>query len=558
MQAERRRKFVIASLLVVLILIVIVSVQENMIPTATYELKPGDPINEDEAIEITSYPQSTVTSAVLLNDSLLSPDSIWFKDSYRWTGHIHLSRQIPVPRINVSAITLRLSAFIVKGPSNINLRYYDWPHDSNVNGSTGETVEIVRHILPDDLGRSGLTWIGVTINSTDLSVIDNLYFSVSVVFTTNMLPVTMDLQRTNGNSLFNLPELHNIHQTSNRPYIQFDDHEFYFSQVNDTIFLPADTYSLSIRWLDYQHFFGDISVENESLYLELRIKTVRLDVESLQKLPGIAIHVERSMYNDFYYHEIMIADEPSFYLPSMSYVSISVRGDVDSYYWPLHFTFYIDNYENRNITLVVSENWILVGDIAFTPGRFVMLIALISIFILTFVISRKELLTSSIYLPFLLLFLGNTLPMYTLDQTSGMDPFRIPLYSLYDETQSVSSGISTSITSINGTAVAVSDAGYEVATQIGFISLTLLLFVFITVIYEYLRKEQDPETSDFPVVAPIICSMVLQTVFIVSRFFSTLGYFAFSLGPGLAFTSLALVMWIVLFKRQGKTIFETN
>ncbi|MHA2200462.1 MAG: hypothetical protein ACXACG_00460 [Candidatus Thorarchaeota archaeon] len=557
MQPVRRTKFVTASILLILMLVVIVSVQENRIPTATYELETGESIIEDESIEITSTPQSPISSALLLNESILSPSSNWFKERERWSDSSHFSKQIPIPRINVSTIILKLSVFVVSGPILMNLRYYDWPNDHIVNGSTGETIDIVRYVSPDDLGRGGLTWIGVSINGTDWSVIDHLYFSIHLEFTTDMFPVTIDLQRTNEDSLFDLSEFHSIFQTSERPYVQLDDYEFYFSQVNDTIFLPTGTYSLSVRWVNYQHSFGDISVINESLNLELRIKTVRLDVESLQKIPSLAIRVG-SWYDAFYYHEIMITDEPSFYLPSMSYVPVSVRGGVDSDYWPHHFTIDIDNYENRNITLVVSENWILVGNFAFTPGRFVMLIGLVLIFILTIVISRKQLLTSSIYLPFLMLFLGNTLPMYGLYQIRAEFPHRIPFYSQYLETESVSSGISTSITSINGTAIAISDAGFEVATQIGFISFTLLLIVFFTLIYEYMRKEQDPVTSDFPVAAPILCSLVLHTVFIVNVFFSTFRYFTFSLGPGLVFTILALAMWIILYRRQGKTVFQTN
>ncbi|MFW9927307.1 MAG: hypothetical protein ACFFDM_11185 [Candidatus Thorarchaeota archaeon] len=553
MQSERRKKFVTATILIILMLIVIASIQENGTPTATYELIIGEPLDEDESIAITSSPQAPVTSALSLNDSLLGPDSIWFTDSDRWTGQIHLSRQIPVPRINVSTITLRLSAFIVKGPINLKLRYYDWPQDVNVNGSTGETVEIVRHILPDDLGNDGLAWIVVWINSTDLSVIDHLYFSVSLVFTTEMLPVSMDLQRTDGNSLINLPEFYFIYQTSNRPYVQIDEYKFYISQVNDTIFLPSGTYSLYVRWDNYQYYFGNLIVDNESLVLELRIKTVRIDVESVQKIPGIAVYVG-SAFDEFYRHAIMVADEPSYYLPSTSSVQISVRGEVGEHYWPHHFTFYVNNYGNRNVTLIVSENWISIGNIAFTPSRFSLLFGLISIFVLTIVILRKELLTSSIYLPFLFLFLSNTLPMYSIYRGKGEYPF----YRIYTETETVSTGVSTSVTNISGTTITISDAGYEIATQIGFISIALLLVVFFTVIYEYLRKEQDPETSDFPVLVPIMCSLVLQTVFIVGVFFSTLNYSSFSLGPGIAFTSLALLTWIVLYKQRGKTIFETS
>jgi len=108
------------------------------------------------------------------------------------------------------------------------------------------------------------------------------------------------------------------------------------------------------------------------------------------------------------------------------------------------------------------------------------------------------------------------------------------------------------------TAITISSAGYDVATQIGFVSAILLLFVFITVIYEYLRRNEDPETSNFPVVTSIMCTLAIQIIFIVSMFFSTVSYFSFSLGPGVAFTTLALVTWIMLFRKQGKPIFETN
>ncbi|MFX1579536.1 MAG: hypothetical protein ACFFBJ_07790 [Promethearchaeota archaeon] len=557
MQPKRRTKFATASLLIVLMLIVIVSIQENRTPVATYELIPSGFMNEDESIEITSFPQSSVSSALLLNESVLGPDSIWVEDSSRWMDDTHFYRQIPVPTINVSTITLSLSAFVVMGPIELNLRYHDWPYDISVSGSTGETLEITRDVTPDDLIGEGLTWIDIGLNSTDCSVIDHLYFSISLEFTTDMFPVTIDLQRTNGDSLFDLQEFYSIFHTYDRPYVQLDDYEFYVSQVNDTIFLPAGVYALSVKWVSYQHSFGNIIVNNESLSLELGIKTVRLDVESLQKIPGLAIFIERSSLEHFY-QEIFVADEPSFYFPSMVYMSISVRGDIDGYYWPHHFSFYVENYENQNITLFVSENWIMVGNIAFTPGRFVMLIGLVSIFILTTVISRKKLLTSSIYLPFLLLFIGNTLPTYSLYQIRNEMPHRIPIYSEYLVTDTVSPGILTSISGIDGSAIIISDAGFEVAFQIGFISFALLLVVFLTVIYEYLRKEQDPATSNFPVFVPILCSLGSQTLFIIGVFLSTLDYFTFSLGPGLVFTSLALLTWIVLYERQGKTIFQTN
>jgi hypothetical protein len=322
--------------------------------------------------------------------------------------------------------------------------------------------------------------------------------------------------------------------------------------------LIEGSYSLRVRWSGYDSYFPDISISNESVYLEIRIETVRVDIRSLQKIPGVTVYVDAWGGDEFYAYEILIADEPSFYVPSMSHIWFGIEGGPESFRSPHHFSYYLQNYDNGNVTLSVNENWILIGNVAMTPGRFVMMIALVSIFVLTILIFRRKILESSIYAPFLLLVLGNALPTYTTSRTSYRFPLALPIYSNYLETQTVSIGIGSSISSLDGGVLAVSSAGYDVMTQIGYISIALLLVAFGTILYEYLRKDTDLETSDFPMLVSVLATLIFQIVFTANFFISNISWRNVTLGPALIFTSLANIVWIILYKRQGKPIFETN
>lgn len=554
MLPERRKRFVTATLLVALMLITIVSVQENSIPRASYDLVVGQALEESESLELSSSPQIPITSAVLLNDSLLTASPNWLEEPDIRFNSTTFWRLIQIPILNVSNLIFRLSSHIVSGPLEITLGFDE--EDYSSVGNNSEYIEIERHASPSELSSDGLIELMARFDGMDRNVIDQLTYTIEVEFTTGMCPLTVDLQRTDGESMFLLHEFLSLGRYE-RPVLLFNENEFHINQVNATIFVPNGIYSVSIEWSNYEHSFNNINVTNESIILELRIKSIRLEVESIQQIPGLVVRVG-SFTSDFYFFRILVADEPTFYLPSGSYIEVSVRGDIENWHSPRHFEFDLSQYENRNITLVVNENWIMIGNVAFTPGKLIALIAITSIIILTILISRKELVKSSVYAPFILLLLGNTLPIYATTQLKGSYPHRIPLFSNYLETHAVSSGICTSISRMSGTVTAISDAGYSVAFNVGVISFTLVLIVFLAVVYEYVRMEDDPETSDFLVATPILCSVIIQMVFIVNVFIYYLGFRTVTLGPGLMFTTLALLVWTIQYRRQGKVIFQTN
>jgi hypothetical protein len=535
-------------------LITIISISESSIPKASYDLIVGQALEESESLEISSSPQIPLTSAVLLNDSLSTDNPNWLVEPDIRHNSTTFWRWIQIPKQNVSSLIFRLSSYIVSGPLEITMGFDE--EDYSSVGNNGEHIEIERHTSPSELSSGGLIELMARFDGMDRSVIDQLIYTIELEFTTGMCPLTVDLQRTDGESMFLLQEFLTLNRYE-RPVLLLNENKFHLNQANATIFVPNGIYSVSIDWSNYEHSFININVTNESIILELRIKSIRLKVESIQKIPGLVVMVG-SYISDFYYFGILVADEPTFYLPSGSYEEVSVRGNIDSWHYPRHFRVDLSQYENRNITLVVNENWIIIRNVAFTPGRLITLIAIMSIIILTILLSRKELAKSSAYAPFILLLLGNSLPIYATTQLKGTYPHRIPLFSNYIETQAVCSGIGTSISSMSGTATAISGAEYSVASSIGIYSFMLLFIVFLTVVYEYVRKEYDLETSDFLIAAPILCSLIINLVFIVNVFISNLGFRTITLGPGLMFTALALLVWIIQYRRQGKTILQTN
>ncbi len=536
-------------------LILIISIQERSIPRASYELIESDAIDEDESFNSSSSPFSPVTSVILLNDSLLETNSNWLHRTDVRFNYTRFSRKISTPRLNVSNITFTVSAHIISGPLGLMMTVYGWPYNYQINGSSGEFIEISANFTPEEFDEK-LIWIGADIDGTDLSVIRDLRFTIEVTFTTEVNPVVMDLQRTNGDSLLDHQELLTLRE-SDSPTIRFDEFEFCFSQVNETFYLPNGVYSLIFDWEGYQHSFTDITIVNETVYLEVRIKTILINVESTQNIPGLSVEVSKGMYS--FYERFLIVDEPSFYVPSMDYVFITVTGRPGSYHTPYHFSFSLERYQNRNLTLVVSENWISIGGLAFSHGRLVMLVTSTLILMIVVVTSRRELVNSSTFAPFVFLFLANILPLYTISM-NAVYPIRLPLMSDYTIAYSFSIGIGTVASTMSGTVTSISHPGYYEGLFFSFMSFGLLLIVFLAFLYEYALKDSDRETIDFFVIAPILGSVVIHIFYFGEFFVSRLGspISSVTIGPGIFFSVLSAVLWYILFRRQGKSVFETN
>jgi len=550
--AIQNPKYITAVLLVVSMLIIPIATQERQIPTATYEIISGEESEASESIEIAKSPCTPVTSLILLNDSLLNSNDSWFIVQDHFNGRTEFRRTIAVPRLNVSAMNVSLSINVVTGPLGM-LMIYDG-NIENIICQSGEHREVVRDVPPYQYESDGLISIYIMIESVDWIVLDYLYVSIQVEFRSGQCPVTIDLKRANGESMFLLQEFSAI---LNRPTILFGEQEFHLSKANDTLYLPNGNYLISIDWESYEPSFTNVSITNESLIINIKIKSVRLNIESIQKIPGLVIYVGGVIYMD--YIPLLLKDSPSFYLPSGNLMIIEVRGDPGNPYNPLHFRINLDAGDNRNVTLQVHENWILIGGLAFTPGRLVILIASIFVIALTLFISRKTLISGSIYLPFILIFLASIIPSY---QTSSelWNVMTLPLYSTCTETNLISLGIDISVSSYSGSTVVITKTGEYAIQSISQILFIILLIPFIGVLYEYLRKEWDSESPDFLTAVPIFLYMLIQWSYVMARFEYANSYprnYIVTIGAGPILASLAFIFWIILYRRKGGLFFAT-
>lgn len=544
-----KTKYILISILVALMLLIPIASLGWRIPRASYEIIYSEEFEESESVEIIRFPYSPVSSVILLNDSLLSPSNNWFREQNVRFNTSSIQRLVSIPKLNVSKIIFRLWAYVVSGPMNITLIYYHWPYIFTVTGEEGEYCEIVRNATVGDLPDDDPIWVSATIDGLDWNVVSQLYLSIQVEFTVNVCPVTIDLQRTNGESLFLLQEFYLMR---NPPIVKLNGHGFRLSQVNDTIYLPNGNFFLEVDWVSYQHSYTDISLTNESLIIDVRLKTVRLDVEAYQKIPGLTIEI-----TDFYsfseYNYFYLKDSPSFYLPPETYRIIEVQGEPNDYHNPYHFSIGLDYGENRNITLLVSENWIVIGNWAFTPGILAILFASVLVLLLTLYISRQKIRESTVFLPFILLFLGNLMPSIAITSSKSY-PTALPLYSQYTETQLISMGIDISIYRVDDSVTAVSCVN---ASQfVNQLLFTLLLIVFLGMIFEHLRDEIDSETLNFFVATPTICCFFVQWLYVIGRLVSVSTHFTMTLSLGPFLTSAAIILWYVQFSRSGGKIIQ--
>ena len=555
-------KIAITILIIGFMLVIPIAAQEQRIPNATYEIIYGEEINDSESLEITSSPIDPVSSVMLLNDSLTSSDSVWLKEQSPFSNYSSYKRTIAIPCVNVSEITVNLSAYVQTGPLDI----WIYMHSIGVNqtslstiGLTQEYCNITKTLTPNEYAEDpdgpARIYFSIHFDGLNWDVISQLLFSIQVEFTVSQCPVILDLQRTNGESMYLSQTFETIYDERFKPTTSFDGFEFWLVEVNETIFLPNGNYSLSMKWGSYEYTFGDVNITNASIFLACKIKSVRLDVESKQRIPQILIDVGKDdSYGYLYPYGFLVSESPSFYIPSSSTHEILVRGGPISRYSPTHFAFDLSTESNQNITLVVNENWIEIGDFAFTPGRMTIYIASLFVMVLTLLMGRKKIRTT-ISQPFYLLVLSSILPTMV---SISWDWYSTAVD--YIEYYSVSLGISTMTSSLDGTAIAFYPANYSTIHQWTPLSFLLLLFIFLGVLLEYWKEYVNLESLDQVIAFPIFGFFLIQVFYFLDNYASYLSYPLGQPHPGfgLLASGFALFIWFYQIRQTGKPIFESS
>ena len=522
---------------------------EKNIPIADYELVVGEESNRTESMELTSSFYTPVSSILITNESVMDPSAYWNAIHFPGSDSNYYEKIVSVPYINVSDLIFTVTASVVEGPLEIEIE------ENSTIGQTGSLCRLIAHVVPEVTQshpeHASVEYVRIQFNSTDWDAKDAIYFSIEATFTNIVCPVTIDLQRTNGKSMYTLPEFRTIHRDEAIPNLHVGNYGFVFFKPNTTIYIPNGDYSIIFEWLGYSHAFGNVTLQNESIYLELRIKSTRLDVHATQKIPWLYIVITYTNYDlDWLYDEwYMIKDSPVFYLPSVYTVHVWVNGEPAEARSHYHFDFNLETGTDRNVTLTVNENWIVFGGLAFTPSRLLMFQLVFLIIGTIIVYARRELWTNPIFVPFLLLLMGSLLPTININSQRYTLPVTSPIYAIYQELTSNSLAFDTAYSRIDGSICTISSIGSLeslMTSLLAAFSFASLFIAFLGVVLEIIGKKGDiPEVLFF-----------LGLFFVAS--FQLYYYFTFhnvsnlTLGYGFFITVLAIPLWFVLSARKDQ------
>ncbi len=546
MNKDHVTRTIVALILCSCMLVFPIAARETDIPTADYELVFGEESSESESMDIISSSYSPVSSVLVTNESVMDPLNLWNAIHFPGSDSNYYAKVVNVPYLNVSDLVLTITAYVVEGPLELSMK------ENSTIGQTGDYCKIVVHEVPEvnplHPEIASTDYVRITFDSTDWQAIDEIYFSIEAIFTEIVCPVTIDLQRTDGERMGLLPEFRAIYDYNAVPTLYIGDYPFIIMNPNITIYIPNANYSVSFHWLDYSYSFSKLTVLNESLKIELRIRSVRLNVIALQKIPFIAIDIEFSRNGmDTMYERIMTKDSPSFFLPSEQTVHITVTGGPPTMQYKHHFNFYLDAGGNRNISLSVDENWIILGNAAFTPARLMMYLSSIFVCILVIAIARREIATSLVYAPFLLQFAGSLLPFASMTVEQYRSPMTYPLYSLYTESTSTSLTFASMRATLDDSISTVSSIGILNETIVSSISFFILSMAFFGLIIEILREEE----SEMQEVLSLLAIMSMPIMHWVYFDYISRGQ-AISLGVGFYVTVAAAVMWFIQLVRRNR------
>jgi hypothetical protein len=522
---------------------------EPRIDSPEIEIIEGNEVDVSEELLVSheSYtPRETVT---LLNKTTLDRSRWIIKENYA----IYV---FTVPIVNVSAITIGLTFRTFDKTLQINLNEYVTNLENTTIINPHESDDLKLRI-PYLLMKRTTTdnWfqqlaIELDFENHDFDDFQVTQFWIQASTFQDLYPVTIDIQRTNGESLFSNPTTVAL---SEEPYLYFNYSSLgsatYFSpaQVNETLLLIPGYYDISFRWEDYQ-LYGNVTVTNSSAHIVWRIKCVRIDVEMAQDLSGLVVSFDSGY--DHYYYDFLMVYSPSFYLPSEESVTITIRNWASSYSgsWNAGYSS-LSLGLNMNVTLRVDPGLISVGGVSITQMRltiFTVCFLFILSLVLVVVVKRESVVK---FLPLLILFISIVLPWIQVSHKETI-PYSTPL-DVSEEVWMVSPGIFTSYFAYDNYSLAIgpskSPSTAFFGIEIGSLVLFLFLLLLVGSLHELVSDEHTIRDDQFLFLFGLIILLEFATLTSVLQPWID----SFVIGPGPIVSFIALVVWGILYRRVG-------
>lgn len=407
MSKECKLEFV-TCLIVLTFLFPIYALIEYRSPTPTITIEASDEIDVAESLLISSESYTPTPIITVLNDTSVEGNNAW-RASYSRDDLTLFQRFVNIPLRNITEVIIGAS-FNVTGESK-EIRIYC---EGTYNTTMSQTVQKLSLTIRPPLSsfwaynHSGLTQravlrIEIQGDYTKSIPIPITGVWIQAVKNATLYPVSLDIQRTNGVSLYSNQVMRDIQLGSySCPKIEFklDDliwfGAVYPTQTNDTILLPTGNFTLYFDWYSYQ-LNTTVYVPEAALHLVWRVKSVRVDVKLMYNIPGYKV-----IWSS---HDYQLTESPSIILRSGG-------GNWSSTVWyPNGWTFASTSLgANRNITFWVNPNLVVLGPFAITPLKFILIVSLLTIICILGMTQIMRLSSSAKLIPFSFVVLSYILP----------------------------------------------------------------------------------------------------------------------------------------------------
>ena len=442
MTPDYKPKNEIVTILIFLFLMIpLIAVGSNQDPVPSITIEAGEEVDVAESLLISSEAYSPNSVVTTLNDTVIENGNIWrvWYEDYR--DRSKFERYVNAPLRNITEIILGVSFSVEEGPREVSIYCYNILNSTS--GLSGQNKTLTLRVSPDEF--SGYQYselverfkLTINVGGNYEEGITITGFWVQAVLNATLYPISIDVQRTNGVSLFSNPTTRDLQSFSlSSPRLELFDNNsthigrFTPTQSNDTMLLPAGYYNHSIKWSTFE-IYSSFNISDEAIHLVWRIRTVRMDIKQIHHV--FASYVDYSY--SFGYNRYAIIAEPTFYFPPDGNWTITIQGGSIS----VQETISVGS--NQNITVWIDPNTIVIGPLAFTPGKFVLLVSMLLMICIIGIAHITKKMSSTKLIPYILVAISYILPWvhyaYKTSFPATVPPYPYLIY--YAESPGISS-----------------------------------------------------------------------------------------------------------------------
>jgi hypothetical protein len=530
-------------LILLLLVIPMFAIMRTIDPELRYTIKRGDEVDVPESVQTSLEPFTPLSALTFINETQFENGKNWLIWYEEYRDVSVYERYVNLPMINTTEFIIG-ATFNVNNPRDISIGYgYGFILNTTIaapNQNSTLTFHCTPNEFPDYIDEhvSGKVGVYLEIEGNFKDGIPMTDFWGIAITNATLYPVIIDIQRTDGESLFSNPTMrYYLYETGGYPSLFFRLNDsisigkFDPIQSNDTLLLPEGNYNYTFIWGTYE-IEADFIIEISRVRLVQRIRCVRVDVECSPELVGYYVTYP-------WFAHFALIDQPSFYRPSGSEWQMDIRGN-NGYISPT-----VTAGTNLNITVLVKPMVFVIGPIAIAPGEMLSIVSLLLLSVIVVFGKRWLNLANKKIIPFSLLVLSFLFPSVTYG-FSTLSP-RLTTNNRYTIFYSIFPGISSSSTNTDDSLIFLM---HELDMVVTLVFYVLLFLAFVGVLLEEFNSVPRFR-SDAVFWFSSIC-ILIANLEVIGKYTLSLphpNYLFVIPGPGPFIVVFSLVAWFLL--RRG-------